>query len=164
MRERRFKKPLRYRGHDYRAPCSVHVTICTWQRQRLFGDVSKTGVVLNDAGRLVESALLTLNSLAQGVAIDTHIVMPDHLHAIIHLGTNPSIDTPTSISDLIRVFKMRVLKSWPSGVRDREWSRYETHLWQQSYYDTLIRNDTHLETTRAYLLDNPRRWMEREHP
>ncbi len=119
---------------------------------------------MNDAGRFAESALLTLNSVTHGVAIDTHIVMPDHLHAIIDLGTNPSIDTDNSIPDLIRVCKMRVMRSWPSGIRDRGWSRYDVHLWQQSYYDTLIRNDTHLETTRAYILDNPRQWMEREHP
>ena len=110
----------------------------------------------------MESALLRLSSPDNDTAIDTHVVMPDHLHAIIHLGMNPSVDTLGSISDLIRVFKMRVLKSWPAGVRDRGWDRYGTHLWQRSYYDTLIRNDKHLETTRTYILDNPRRWIERE--
>lgn len=38
---------------------------------------------------------------------------------------------------------------------------YDTHLWQQSWYDTLIRNDTHLEITREYILGNPDRWIER---
>ena len=164
MQERRFKKPLRYRGHNYRAPCSVHVTICTWQRQRLFGDVAPTGMVLSDAGRFVESALLTLHAPDDGVEIDTHVVMPDHLHAIIHLGTHPSVLTTASVPDLVRVFKMRVMKSWTGGVRHRGWLPYETQLCQQSWYDTLIRNDTHLETTRKYILGNPGRWIERNTP
>ena len=39
--------------------------------------------------------------------------------------------------------------------------RYHTHLWQPSYYDTLIRNDIHMEKTRQYILANPARWIER---
>lgn len=160
------RKPLRYRGHDYRMPCCVHVTICTHHRQPLFGTVSAAGIHLNDAGHFVASSLHALHSDADGIAIDTHIIMPDHLHAIIMLGTNPHADTTASIPDLVRNVKTRIQKSWPTGVRRGRWAPYETHLWQRSYYDTLIRNDAHLETTRAYILDNPRRWMDRmeSHP
>lgn len=123
-----------------------------------------TGVVLNDAGRFVESALLMLNAPDGGIEIDTHVVMPDHLHAIIHLGTSPLSETDVSIPDLVRRFKLRVMKSWASGVRDRGWPRYDEHLWQLSYFDTLIRNDTHLEDVRDYIIGNPGRWMERNRP
>jgi hypothetical protein len=51
MHERPSRKPMRYRGHDYRAPCAVHVTICTHHRQRLFGAVTATGMHLNDTGQ-----------------------------------------------------------------------------------------------------------------
>ena len=161
MRERRFKKPLRYAGHDYRAPCSVHVTICTWQRQHLFGEVTASEMVLSDAGRFAESALLRLHAPEEGVEIDIHVVMPDHLHTIIHLGTGQFGESTVSVPELVHGFKMRVMKSWPGGVRHRGWPLYDTHLWQQSYYDTLIRNDRHLMTTRRYILGNPGRWMER---
>ncbi len=164
MRERRFKTPLRYAGHDYRAPCSVHVTICTWRHQRLFGAVDATGMTLNGAGRFVESALLLLHAPSTGIEIDTHVVMPDHLHAIIHLGTNPDVDTTASIPDLVGSFKLRILKSWPGGVRRGAWPPYDTHLWQLSYYDTLIRNDAHLDVTREYIIGNPGRWIERAQP
>ena len=159
------RKSLRHRGHDYRAPCSVHVTICTHHRQALLGSVLPTGLHFNDAGRFVAASLQALQSEAQGIAVDTHIVMPDHVHAIIVLGTNPEANTTASIPDLVRAFKMRVMKSWPRGTRLGGWEPYDTHLWQRSYYDTLIRNDAHLETTRAYILANPRRWVEhREEP
>jgi len=155
------RKQLRYRGHDYRAPCCVHVTICTHHRQSMFGTVSINGVHLNDAGEFVADSLQRLHSSTDGIAIDTWIVMPDHLHAIIVLGTNADRDPNTSIPELVRTFKMRVMRTWPQGVRLRGWTPYETHLWQRSYYDTLIRNDAHLETTRAYILTNPGRWLER---
>lgn len=164
MYERPFRKPLRYSGHDYRAPCCVHVTICTHHRQSLFGTVSAAGMRLNDAGRFVDGALYELQSATDGISLDTHIVMPDHLHAIIVLGTHPHAGATASIPDLVRDFKTRVQKSWPAGIRHGGWEPYDTHLWQRSYYDTLIRDDTHLETTRAYILENPRRWMERMAP
>lgn len=161
MYEGPVRKPLRYRGHDYRAPCSVHVTICTHHRQALFGRIDASGLRLNGAGRFVSTALLALHSDAAGIAIDTHIVMPDHVHAIIMLGTNPRVDTPSSIPALVESFKMRVLKSWPAGIRRDRWVPYDTHLWQRSYYDTLIRDDRHLEKTRAYIRANPDRWIAR---
>jgi REP element-mobilizing transposase RayT len=161
MHERRFKKPLRYKGHDYRAPCSVHVTICTHMRQPLFGNMAPTGMLLSDAGHFVEATLLGLHAPEAGIEVDTPLVMPDHLHAIIHLGTHPTVVPTFSVSDLIASFKMRVLKSWPGGIRYGSWPRYDTHLWQPSFHDILIRNDKHLDITRAYILANPARWIER---
>lgn len=144
MRQLPSRTRLRYRGHDYRAPCSVHVTICIHHHQRLFGNVAADGIQLNGAGQFVETSLRALHSDANGLGIDTHMVMPDHLHAI-----------------LVHAFKMRIMKSWPKGIRLKGWEPYDTHLWQRSYYDTLIRNDRHLETTRQYILGNPDRWVER---
>lgn len=159
--DQRFRKPLRYKGHDYHAPCVVHITICTHNRQRLFGAIRADGMRLSDAGQYVEQMLLSLHSDQHGIAIDTQIVMPDHLHAILMLGTNPMVHTEPSIPDLVKMFKLRVFRAWPRGVKERGWPRYDAHLWQVSYHDTLIRNDAHLETTREYILGNPGRWLER---
>lgn len=161
MQERRFKKPLRYTGHDYRAPCIVHVTICTHARQPLFGTVAPDGMHLNDPGRFVQQTLLDLHSDEEGITIDTHLVMPDHVHALIVLGTNPRVDTADSIPDVVRRFKLRVVRAWPKGIAQHGWPRYDTHLLQSSYHDTLIRNDIHMEKTRQYILANPARWIER---
>lgn len=164
MYERPYRKRLRYQGHDYHAPCTAHITICTFGRQPLFGTIPSDGMVLNDAGRFVGEALRSFHSEADGIAIDAHIVMPDHVHAILVLGTNPHVDTTASIPDLVQRFKMKVMRIWPGGVRTRGWPPYETHLWQRSYYDTLIEHERHLEQTRAYILANPARWIERRSP
>lgn len=155
------RKRLRYEGHDYQAPCCVHVTICTHNRQSLFGTIGATGLNLNDAGRSTANALRSLHSDAKGISIDAHIVMPDHIHAIIILGTNPHVATTASIPDVVQRFKMRVMKSWPGGIRTRGWTPYDTHLWHRSYNDKLIESDAHLQRTREYILANPARWIER---
>jgi REP element-mobilizing transposase RayT len=77
----------------------------------LFGTITPTGLRLNDAGQFTSEALRSLHSDASGIAIDTHIVMPDHVHAIIVLGSNPHVETTDSIPDVVRRFKMRVMKS-----------------------------------------------------
>ncbi|HVL24047.1 MAG TPA: hypothetical protein VM450_08180 [Thermomicrobiales bacterium] len=84
-----FRKSLRYKGHDYHAPCVVHVTICTHHRQPLFGAVNAAGLRLNAAGQVVADALRAIHADRDGIGLDTCLVMPDHLHAIIVLGANP---------------------------------------------------------------------------
>jgi putative transposase len=116
---------------------------------------------LNDAGRFVLTSLRQIHSDAAGIALDAHIVMPDHIHAIIILGTNPHVETAKSIPDVIRDFKTRVNRSWPAGVRRGLWPAYEGRLWHRSYNDQLIQHEAHLETVRAYILANPDRWIER---
>jgi REP element-mobilizing transposase RayT len=127
----------------------------------LFGTITPTGLRLNDAGQFTSEALRSLHSDASGIAIDTHIVMPDHVHAIIVLGSNPHVETTDSIPDVVRRFKMRVMKSWPGGLRNRGWEPYDTRLWHRSYNDTLIETERHLQQTRDYILANPARWIER---
>jgi putative transposase len=139
----------------------VHITICTHHRQALFGTVSAATMHLNDAGRFVATSLRVLHSDADGITIDTQVVMPDHVHAIVVLGTNPHRESTASIPEHVRSFKMRVMKSWPAEVRTRGWEPYDEHLWQRSYYDTLIRHDVHLAATREYILANPDRWWDR---
>lgn len=156
------RKRLRYPGHDYRAPCVVHVTLCTHHRQRLFGRVNGGEVRLNAAGRMVLDALGRIHDDDRGIGLDAHIVMPDHVHAIIALGTNPSVVPTVSIPDVVRDFKTRVQRTWPGGVRDGRWPGYESHLWQRSWYDTLIHGEVHLEKARAYILANPARWQAKQ--
>src|SRR5699024_3390948 len=156
-----YRKTMRYRGHDYRAPCCVHVTICTHHRQPLFGEVTEAGMSLNAAGLLVDRALRAMQDKAKGIAIEPYIIMPDHLHAVITLGIHSEADPNRSISDVVRDFKTVVQRSWPGGIKRGDWPPYEDHLWQPSFYDNIVENDRHLATIRQYILANPARWFER---
>ena len=58
------------------------------------------------------------------------------------------------MSDILRVYKSVTSVSW---IRSNK-SRHVTcarHLWQERFYDHIIRNETELTLIREYILHNP---------
>ena len=108
-----------------------------------------------DAGE--GSCLLADSRLARSVAnallhydqeryiMDSFVVMPNHVHVLFRLIAPHSLES--------------VLKSW-KGFTAREINRHlQKHgrLWQEDYWDRLIRNENHLVRCRNYIQDNPRK-------
>jgi len=50
---RHHRRSIRLRGHDYTRAGAYFVTICTHNREWVFGDVVDGTMQLNDAGRIV---------------------------------------------------------------------------------------------------------------
>ncbi len=65
----------------------------------------------------------------------------------------------------MRWFKTMTTNAYIRGVRDEGWPRFEGHLWQRSYHDRIVRNETELDHLREYIATNPLRWhLDRENP
>ena len=155
------RNSLRYPGHDYREAGSYFVTIRTFGHQRLFGQVSGASVLLTRQGEAVERAWLDIATTFPGVIVDTHLIMPDHLHGILMLGTDPAIPPTHSLRDLVGWFKNRTHAEYRHRVAAGVWPPYRGKLWQRSYHDHIIRNDRELDAYRGYVEGNPSRWWER---
>jgi putative transposase len=91
------RKSIRLEQYDYSSPGAYFVTICSqvsgfdW-----FGSLSRDGVVLNTAGQMVENELHNLSKRFANLELDTHIIMPDHIHMILILSQSPKQhDNPT---------------------------------------------------------------------
>jgi REP element-mobilizing transposase RayT len=76
-------KSSRLRGWDYRSRGWYFVTICTRGHAHIFGAVEEREVVLSPVGRIAEFELRTLCQHYDNVQIDKHVVMPNHVHAIV---------------------------------------------------------------------------------
>lgn len=87
-------------------------------------------------------------------------MMPDHLHGIIVSGTDPDIPDSPTVGQIVRWFKSAVYSDYGRGVRAHGWVPYDGKLWQQDYYDHIIRNEHDLERVRKYIASNPARWQE----
>ena len=89
----RNRKPNRLRNYDYSQAGYYFVTICTQNKQLLFGKIIDRQMVTNDAGRMVERAWNELPKFYRGIQIDQFQIMPNHFHGIIIIigtvGTGP---------------------------------------------------------------------------
>ena len=74
---------MRLGGYDYSYPGVYFVTVCAARRGLLFGWISDSRVVEN--ARIVRDCWLDLPNHYPHVSLDTFVVMPDHIHAIIVL-------------------------------------------------------------------------------
>lgn len=81
--QRYHRRSIRFQGYDYSQAGSYYITICTQDRDCLFGNVMNGQMLLNEAGRIVESVWSDLPRYHEGLELDAFVIMPNHVHGII---------------------------------------------------------------------------------
>jgi REP element-mobilizing transposase RayT len=158
---RRRRNSLRYPGYDYAQSGAVFVTLCTHNRQILFGAVEEGLMIHSPTGFVAIERWQAIPTRFPAVGIDAFVVMPDHLHGILFTGTTQVDATRTTAGDVIRWFKSSVHAAYVEGVRGAHWPPYEGRVWQRNFHDEIIRGEPHLERLQRYIEGNPGRWWER---
>ncbi len=80
------RRSTRLQGYDYRNAGAYFISICTWQREILFGDVIDREIKLNELGEIVQDEWLRTEVIRPDrVSLDAFVIMPNHLHGIIFL-------------------------------------------------------------------------------
>ncbi len=77
------RKNLRLSGYNYSNLGLYFITICTQNREYLFGRIDNRQMVLNDAGRMIEYWFLELEHKYPDKKIHEFVVMPNHFHGIV---------------------------------------------------------------------------------
>lgn len=85
------RKSIRLKGYDYSQEGLYFITICTCNRECLFGEVINKEMILNDAGRAANECWLKIPEHFPNVVLHEHVVMPNHVHGIIELVTAASV-------------------------------------------------------------------------
>lgn len=87
MNELPKRKQIRLKNYDYSQNGYYFITICTHNRQKLFGEI--VGATLcgrpNNPDKMIEKWLLELENKFYAVNICEYIIMPDHIHFIISI-------------------------------------------------------------------------------
>lgn len=154
---------MRYPGYDYAQAGAVFITICTYGRQDLFGDVVDGEMCHSPAGRLAIACWKATPTRYESVENDAFVVMPDHIHAILLTGIDPGLDAHRdTVGFVVRGFKSSVAAGYRKGVERDGWIRYDRHLWQRDYHDRIVRNERELQRLQRYIEGNPGRWWEKQ--
>src|SRR5437773_396353 len=87
------RRSIRLRGYDYSRAGLYFITICTKDRECLFGKIADGEMVLNDAGKIAFDEWMKLPERFPNFDLDVFQIMPNHIHGIIVLndvvGGNP---------------------------------------------------------------------------
>jgi len=79
------RKSTRIPGFDYSQPGSYFITICTKNKECLFGHIEDNKMFLNEAGKAADMYWLEIPKHYPNVVLHDRIVMPNHMHGIIEL-------------------------------------------------------------------------------
>ena len=176
------RRSIRLKGYDYSSAGAYFVTLCSQNREYLFGQVVNREMELNDMGMIAKKCWNEIPSHFPHVRLDEFIVMPNHIHGILiitSVGANnispvganncsPHRPQGTSetIGSIIRGFKIGVTKWFRRQNRqDIPCSEIVKDVWQRNYFDHIIRDDESLNRIREYIIQNPMQWeFDRENP
>lgn len=161
----KLKKQYRLPFYNYASTNLYFVTLCTYKKHHYFGRISNGIVELSDIGQIVLECLQNRPRKLSYVSLDQFVIMPDHLHAIIHID-NPEEERTKkgntfslkerSMSEVVRNFKSAVTlisrQNYP-GI----------YVWQDRFHDRIIRNEQELFAIRKYIIDNPAQWELKQH-
>ena len=113
-------------------------------------------VVLTALGRIVQQQLLALEQRYSCVQIDKYIIMPNHIHAIIRLtGETAGVSPRPALMDVVGAYKSLTTRA--CNLADRTPGR---KLFQTSFYESVLRNETAYQECWRYIDGNPGKWME----
>lgn len=173
---------MRFAGYDYTQGGPYFVTISVKDRRCLFGKVVDGQMHLNAWGRIADEEWHRTAELRPSVRPDAFVVMPNHVHGIIGLigeqddaAAQSSTDTmcrvpvvhraptgkrrrfakpvPRSLSTIIGTYKAAVTRriNAPTGSPGDA-------VWQERFYDRIIRSSREHDRIRRYIARNPARW------
>ena len=77
------RKNIRLKYYDYSQEGYYFITICTQEKQKLFGEIINRKLILNDRGKMIKKWIYQLENKFPHILIDKYIIMPNHLHFII---------------------------------------------------------------------------------
>jgi len=160
------RKSIRLKGYDYSQNGVYFITVCTHQRECMFGKIVDEKLDLNECGRIVESCWNEIPMHFSNVELDAYVVMPNHLHGIITIvgagSSRPLIvfgreNRAPTLGKIVAYFKYATTKHinelQKTGIRK---------CWQRNYYEHIIRSEQSLEKIREYICNNPYHWKDDE--
>ena len=156
---------IRLKGYDYSQAGGYFVTIVAQLRAALFGEIRGGEMILNDAGRMVETVWDTLPARFPNIELDIFQIMPTHFHSIIiihepvgaglvpalalvpaqYLEPIPQSRATTRVAptlgDIVGAFKSITTHAYIQGVDESNWPQFHKRLWQRNYGACPERNE-----------------------
>lgn len=159
--EQQSRKLPRLQDYDYATPGAYFITICTHNKQCIFGRIvsSRDGDVslrYSQIGNIAKQELLNIESHYPNVKLDNWVIMPNHIHLLIRIKEriNPFPTKKSDIPNVVGKYKAAVTRAVGNAFMHSE------KIWQSSFYDHIIRNEDDYLSIWQYISGNPSKWLD----
>ena len=145
------RKNPRLKNYDYSQNGCYFVTVCVKDKKPILGkivggdaQIDPKKIQLSKYGEIVAKYIQRINEVYDNISVEKYIVMPNHIHLLIFIdrwcGGAMWASPPTkALGTVIRSLKTMVTKE--IGV----------FIWQRSYYDEIIKNESHFQGVWQYI-------------
>ena len=161
------RKPTRLHEYDYSSPGAYFITICTEGRRCILSEIvvgdgvlDVPDVRLSPYGIIVEETLREIENTYSWLALDQHVIMPNHIHLLLRIeDCGPSrTPAPTTVTEGIPATANAILPKLISTFKRFTNKRCGIELWQRSFHDHVIRSENDYREIWNYIENNPARW------
>ncbi len=143
---------------DYSNEGDYFITICTKNREHLFGYVKEEEMILNEYGQIVSDCWFDLANHYDNIVLGEFQIMPNHIHCIVGVDNAKTIN-PDCDEKIHGVFEfMRALKSFSSRRINEKRNSKGVSNWQERFHDHIIRNEAEYNRIKNYIINNPKNW------
>ncbi|MEK6712512.1 MAG: transposase [Nitrospinota bacterium] len=155
---------IRLKGYDYSSPGACFITICTYQRECLLGNVEDGQLGLSELGQMVQAAWSSLLARFPSVGLDAAVVMPNHLHGILVVTKQRAWTSPApTLGTVVGTFKSLITRECLARAKQENRRLQAGKLWHCNYFEHIIRDESEMNRIREYIHQNPARWAEDEY-
>lgn len=181
------RQSIRLPKYDYSQKGAYFVTICTNNREHLFGEIrrgwkysaldtefpetTQYGVSILESTefwKIAEQCWHEIPNHYPHVELDVFIVMPNHIHGIICIVGAENIlpnlpNQENGFQYVISRSLSAIIRGYKIGVT--KWCRAITpwiEIWQRNFYEHVVRDEEDLNHIREYIIHNPTNWQEDE--
>ena len=138
------RKSARQNNHNYGWSSTYFITIRASTKEPIF-EIPALRTILQETWEALPARF-------EGLQLDEFVIMPDHVHLIVHLEGN--VAHPTTLGRVIGAYKSLTTVAWLHHLKTTNEERAGI-IWQRNYHDEAIRDAQQLEQTRQYIRNNP---------
>lgn len=154
------RKHPRFKGYDYSQNGCYFITFCVKNREPLLGTPPAAQdaqispehshlpprVTLTAIGKLTDTYIQNIQHVYDGVSVDHYCIMPDHVHLLLTIAAaeNGGTNAPSpTVNTIVRSLKKMITR------------QIGTSIWQDSFYDRVVRNEEEYLEIWQYIEENP---------
>ena len=159
------RRSIRLKGYDYGQAGAYFLTLCSQNRNCMFGNITDGKMELSKYGVIVNDEWQQSEQIRKEIKLDEFIIMPNHLHGIVFIENTVGANGRSPLHRMNMGSK--TLSSFMAGYKSAVTKQINelcqmpgATAWQRNYYEHIIRNDDDLTRIREYIVNNPVKWEE----